>query len=97
MSSTIQVTVDDDLRKESDALFKGLGTDTTSAIRMFLKQAVMTQGFPFEIRMPEKAPYMPLTEEQLYGKLAKSRKAAAEGNVRDADDVIADLRTKYGL
>lgn len=97
MSSTIQVTVDDDLRKESDALFKGLGTDTTSAIRMFLKQAVMNHGFPFEIRMPEKDPYMPLSEEQIYAKLAKSRKSAEKGNVRDADDVIADLKTKYGF
>ena len=77
MSSTIQVTVDDDLRKESDALLKELGTVTTSAIRM-----------------PEKDPYMPLSEEQLYAKLAKSRKSAEKGNVRDANDVIADLKTK---
>lgn len=77
MSSTIQVTVDDDLRKESDALFKKLGTDTTSAFRM-----------------SEKDPYMPLSEEQLYAKLAKSRKSAEKGNVRDANDVIADLKTK---
>ncbi len=30
-------------------------------------------------------------------KLTKFRKSAAEANVRDADDVIADLRAKYGL
>ena len=38
--STIQVRVDDDLKSKADALFKELGTDTTSAIRMFLTQAV---------------------------------------------------------
>ncbi len=31
-------------------LFKDLGTDTTTAIRMFLTQAVANNGFPFEIR-----------------------------------------------
>lgn len=97
MSSTIQVTVDDELRQDSDKLFKGLGTDTTSAIRIFLKQAVMYQGFPFEIRLAQKNPYAPLTEEQFYEKLAKSRKAAAAGKVRDADDMISDMRKKYGL
>lgn len=31
--STIQVRVDDDLKSKADALFKELGTDTTSAIQ----------------------------------------------------------------
>lgn len=33
MASTIQVRVDDDLKRKSDELFKDLGTDTTTAIR----------------------------------------------------------------
>ncbi len=36
MASTIQVRVDDDLKKKPDALFRDLGTDTTTAICMFL-------------------------------------------------------------
>ena len=50
MASTIQVRVEDELKRKSDALFKDLGTDTTTAIRMFLTQAVATNGFPFEIK-----------------------------------------------
>ena len=50
MASTIQIRVDDDLKTKSDALFKDLGTDTTTAIRMFLTQALAVNGFPFEIR-----------------------------------------------
>lgn len=50
MSSTIQVRVDDELKIKSDNLFKDLGTDTTTAIRIFLTQAVAHNGFPFEIR-----------------------------------------------
>ena len=50
MASTIQIRVDDDLKNKSDQLFKDLGTDTTSAIRMFLTQAVAYNGFPFEIK-----------------------------------------------
>ena len=40
MASTIQVRVEDELKRKSDALFKDLGTDTTTAIRIFLTQAV---------------------------------------------------------
>ncbi len=48
IASMIQVRVDDDLKTKSDALFKDLGTDTTTAIRMFLTQALAVNGFPFE-------------------------------------------------
>ena len=53
MASTIQVRVDDELKSKSYQLFKDLGTDTTSAIRMFLTQAVANNGFPFEIKRVE--------------------------------------------
>ena len=92
MASTIQVRVDDDLKKKSDNLFKELGTDTTTAIRMFLTQAVAHNGFPFEIKRISENPYLPLSEEQLLQKLELSRKHAEQGQYRNADDVISDMR-----
>ena len=97
MASTIQVRVDDDLKKKSDNLFKELGTDTTTAIRMFLTQAVAHNGFPFEIKRISENPYLPLSEEQLLQKLELSRKHAEQGQYRNADDVISDMRAKYRL
>ena len=45
----IQVRVDDSLKKDADALFADLGLDTPTAIRIFLKQAIMRHGLPFDI------------------------------------------------
>ena len=73
MSSTIQIRVDDELKMKSDQLFKDLGTDTTTAIRMFLTQAVANNGFPFEIKRIVRSPYSPMTEEEILEKLEKSR------------------------
>ncbi|MGI6096109.1 MAG: type II toxin-antitoxin system RelB/DinJ family antitoxin [Lachnospiraceae bacterium] len=56
--------VDDELKSKSDQLFKDLGTDTTSAIRMFLTQAVANNGFPFEIKRVEHNPYAAMSEEK---------------------------------
>ena len=99
MSSTIQVRADDDLKTKSDNLFRELGTDTTTAIRMFLTQAVAYNGFPFEIKktVPSYNPYEQLTEEQLLKKLELSRIHAAEGKLNDADNVIKNMSDKYGL
>lgn len=95
MASTIQVRVEDELKKKSDALFKDLGTDTTTAVRIFLTQAVAAEGFPFEIRRQTGTnPYAPMTEKEMLAKLERSRE---QGKFRDADDVISDTRSKYGL
>lgn len=97
MSSTIQVRVEDELKVKSDTLFKELGTDTTTAIRIFLTQAVANNGFPFEIKKKTINPYVTLTEDDVLKKLEISRQHTAEGKVRDADDVICDMRQKYGI
>ncbi len=46
----IQVRVDSELKQQADQLFDDLGLDTTSAIRLFLKQAVICEGLPFTIK-----------------------------------------------
>ena len=97
MSSTIQIRVDDELKQKSDSLFKELGTDTTSAVRMFLTQAVATGGFPFEIKKVTPNPYIPMSEDEMMKKLERSREYSKNGSVKSADDVISDMRSKYGL
>ncbi len=97
MASTIQLRVDDDLKLKSDNLFRDLGTDTTTAIRMFLTKAVSVNGFPFEVRKTTANPYLTLREDEILGKLKASRTHADEGHIRDADKVITDMREKYGL
>lgn len=97
MASTIQVRVDDDLKVKSDELFKDLGTDTTTAIRMFLTQALAVNGFPFEIKKISENPYKALSEVEMLEKLEKAREQATQGMCKDAYDVSRDMRAKYGL
>ena len=52
-SSLIQVRVDKDTKQQADALFTTLGMDTPTAVRLFLKQAILKHGIPFSITAPE--------------------------------------------
>ena len=97
MSSTIQVRVDDELKQKADMLFRELGTDTTAAVRIFLTQAVAHNGFPFEIKRVTENPYAAMSEDEIFRKLEKSRLHASQGKYRDADEVVSDLRQKYGI
>lgn len=97
MASTIQVRVEDELKEKAEQLFRELGTDTTSAIRMFLTQAVANNGFPFEIKKGKQNPLIVLSEEELLQKLEHSRKAIDNGQYKSAEMLIAEMRTTYDL
>ena len=43
------ITLDPELKKEAMELFSFLGMDLSTAITLFLKQAVLTQSIPFSI------------------------------------------------
>ena len=58
MSTTLlQVRVEDSLKDDAARVFENLGIDTSTAVRMFLKRAVMENGIPFRMTLP-KAPYI---------------------------------------
>ena len=48
--STMEIHVDDDLRKQATEIFDALGLDFDTAIRVFLKKTVAEYGIPFEMR-----------------------------------------------
>lgn len=47
----IAVRVDDQLKKEATELFNELGLDMTTAVKLFLKQSVLTRSIPFEVKL----------------------------------------------
>lgn len=58
--ANLQIRVDDALKADADRLFASIGLDTSSAVRLFLKQSVMWGGIPFELRGD---PYLPSLRE----------------------------------
>ena len=45
----VTLRVDEDLKKEADSLFYDLGMNMTTAVNVFLKQAVREQQIPFNV------------------------------------------------
>lgn len=46
------IKIDPTLKQESQALFESLGLSLSTAVNMFLRQAVREQAIPFRIGMP---------------------------------------------
>ena len=58
--ANLQIRVDDTLKADADRLFSSIGLDTSSAVRLFLKQSVMRGGIPFALLGD---PYLPSLRE----------------------------------
>lgn len=52
-TSLLQVRIDDTLKNEASKVFENLGIDTSTAVRMFLKRAVLENGIPFRMTLPK--------------------------------------------
>ena len=47
--ATLQIRLDDALKRNADKLFLSLGLDTSTAVRIFLNAAIERNGIPFSV------------------------------------------------
>ena len=56
--TTITFKVDDEMKKEATELYKSMGLDLSSALRLFIKQSLVTRSIPFVIKVDELTPVL---------------------------------------
>ena len=88
-TSLLQVRVEDSLKDQSAAVFESLGIDTSTAVRMFLKRAVMENGIPFRMTLP-KTPY---NAERGYRAMVEISECAEKDGLSDMtlDEINAEI------
>lgn len=88
-TSLLQVRVEDSLKDQAALVFDSLGIDTSTAVRMFLKRAVMENGIPFRMTLP-KAPY---NAERGYRAMVEISEDAEKNGVSDMtlDEINAEI------
>jgi len=50
----INARVENDLKEKAEKVLRRVGVNTSGAVTMFLRQVVIRQGIPFEVRVPNK-------------------------------------------
>ena len=67
MANTINVNIriDEDLKKQSEALLAEMGLNMTTAVNIFLRQVVRTGKIPFEITAKQDDFYNPTNQRIL--------------------------------
>ncbi|CAM1670072.1 TPA: type II toxin-antitoxin system RelB/DinJ family antitoxin [Streptococcus pneumoniae] len=54
MSKTsMSIRLDSEVKEQAQQVFNNLGMDMTTAINIFLRQAIQYQGLPFDVRLDD--------------------------------------------
>ena len=95
-TSLLQVRVEDSLKNEAANVFEHLGIDLSTAVRMFLKRAVMDNGIPFRMTLPKE----PYRAERGYRAMQEISEAAERNSVSDMslEEINAEIEaSRAGL
>ena len=49
--TSMTIRMNRDVKREAQRVFSNLGVDMTTAINIFLRQAIYYNGFPFDVRL----------------------------------------------
>ena len=88
-TSLLQVRVEDSLKDQAAIVFENLGIDTSTAVRMFLKRAVMENGIPFRMTLPKET----YSAERGYRAMIEISEEAKKNGVSDMtlDEINAEI------
>lgn len=70
-----------EIKEQAEQVLEKLGIPMSNAVGMFLRQVVLQQGIPFEMKLTRKVPlaYGSLTKEQFDAEIGKGMEDIREG------------------
>ena len=79
--------IDSELNRQANKLLEGLGLSMSQDFSMFLRQVVLQQGLPFEVKYPRRS-------GELLNAIEEAKRLEADPNTKrytDMDEMWADL------
>jgi DNA-damage-inducible protein J len=98
-TSNIFARVEPEVKEQAEHVLAQLGIPMSNAIGLFLRQVVMQQGIPFDMKLPQTKPTSigSLTEVQFNAEIEKGLADLSAGKVVAAENVAAYLHRDYGV
>lgn len=84
-----QIRIDETTKKQAVELLEGLGLNLSDAVNMFLKQIILHNGIPFEVKYPEFKP-------EVIEAMEEAKRISRDPNVKrytDIDELFEDLNS----
>ncbi len=98
-TSNVFARVEPEIKDQAEVILDQLGIPMSNAIGMFLRQVIIHNGIPFEMKLPVKKPLVmsELTKEDFEKEISKGLKDIESGNVYSEEEILEDIQRKYGI
>jgi addiction module RelB/DinJ family antitoxin len=98
-SGVVYARIDPELKKDVDEILHKLQVSPSSLIQMLYGQVKLTNGIPFDIKLPDRKPVFldELSLDELNTELAKGLRDIEEDKVYSEDKVNSILKKEFGI
>ena len=92
-STNLNIRIDKDIKMQAEKLFEALGINMTSAVNIFLRQAIRENGIPFEVKIntPNEETLAAIREGKA---LLNDKTSAGYNNMEDLRAALESWNTK---
>lgn len=73
MNTTLQIRIDEKTKKKAQKVFKKMGIDMSTGVKLYLQQVVTTESIPF--RIVTENGYTPEYEQEILKELEEAKKS----------------------
>lgn len=98
-TSNIYVRVEPNIKEQAEEILEKLGIPMSNAVSIFLRQVVMQNGLPFDVKIPSRKPLAlsDLTSEGFNMEMLKAHNDFENGKVYSLEEVESDLKRELGI
>lgn len=96
-TSNITVRIEPEVKQQAEQVLGQLGIPMSNAVGLFLRQVILQQGIPFDVKLPQNKPLQieNLSERQFNLEIEKGIKDLADGRFSTADQVAEKMEQDY--
>lgn len=98
-STNLYVRIEPDVKEQAEKVLDGLGLSMSNAVGLFLKQVVINQAIPFDLKVaPSKFKAVSaMSAEEFNSEIEKGYSEFLAGKGRPARDIISELRGELNI
>ena len=97
-TTSIFTRVEPEIKEQAEMVLNKLGISMSNAVNIFLRQVVLQNGLPFEVKITHNKPlaFEDLASEEFNNEIEKGFNDLRAGRVVSADKVAERITREYG-
>lgn len=92
-TSNIYIRIEPEVKEKAEAVLDKLGIPMSNAVSIFLRQVVMQNGLPFEVKIPDKKPIslLDLSETEFNDEMKKAEEDFKNDKTYSFDEIAREI------